>query len=61
MKTYFYHTALGKARVVIDEKVKVIGNFKNEAEAKEACLSHHAKACKAARNFGRPNPTALWA
>lgn len=49
MKTYFYHTALGKARVVIDEKVKVIGNFKNEAEAKEACLAHHAKACKAAR------------
>ena len=55
-KHYFYHTAQGSANVVIDEKIKALGKFRNEAEAKAACIKHHEKACKAAVNFNRPLP-----
>lgn len=59
-KQYFYHTAQGKANVVIDEKIKPLGKFRNEAEAKAACLAHYEKACKAADNFNRPKPVACF-
>ena len=40
----------------VDQKPKKIGKFKTDAEAKEACLEHHAKACKMARAAGRVEP-----
>ena len=40
----------------VDQKPKKIGKFKTDKEAKEACIEHHAKACKMARAAGREEP-----
>lgn len=59
---YYYHTANGKARLNKGDKHKIInlGDYRNETDAKAACVRHYEKACKAARNFDRPEPTALY-
>lgn len=59
---YFYHTALGKAVLNKGDgyKLVVIGKFKTEAEATEACRKHYAKACKALANTGKPLPAAFF-
>jgi len=63
---YTYHTAQGKANLYKEDwnnnqKVVHIGNFKTEAEAKQACLKHYDKACKALNNFDKPIPELFWA
>jgi hypothetical protein len=56
---HFYHTANGKAVLNVEGKpLKKLGVFPNEALAKAACEKHFDKVLKAARNFGRPTPTA---
>lgn len=57
---YWYHTAGGKAVLNKGDghQLKVIGKFKSEREAVDACKAHHAKACAMARNFERPEPVA---
>lgn len=56
---YFYYTSQGKAVLNKgdDSKLVIIGKFKTEAEALEACKKHYAKACKALINLGKPVPT----
>lgn len=39
-----------------EEKPKKIGKFKTDAEAKQACIDHHDKACKMAKAAGREEP-----
>jgi len=39
-----------------EEKPKKIGKFKTDEQAKQACIDHHAKACKMARAAGREEP-----
>lgn len=41
----------------VDLKPKKIGKFKNELEAKKACLEHFDKAVKLAERIGRELPT----
>ncbi len=62
MTTYYYHTANGRARLNKGDSapIKSLGDYRNEQDAKAACQAHHAKACKAARNFDRPEPAALF-
>jgi len=61
MVEYFYHTALGKAVLNIEGKpLKHLGKFKTEAQARQACDAHFAKACKAANNFGHARPRAYF-
>lgn len=59
---YTYHTAQGKAMLNKGDEFKLIkiGAYKTEAEALAACKAHHAKACKAATNFGRSLPVAYF-
>jgi hypothetical protein len=59
---YFYHTAQGKAVLNKgdDYKLVKIGKFKTEAEAKQACEAHYAKACRALENLGKPIPPAFF-
>jgi len=44
----------------VDTPIKKIGLFDTQAEAKAACLAHHAKAQKMAIAASRPVPTILW-
>lgn len=44
----------------IDRRFKKIGQFKTDTQAKEACLKHYEKACRAAENFGRKKPDIGW-
>ena len=61
MINYFYHTANGQAALHIDGKpLKKFGKFKTEIEARKVCQKHYEKACKAARNFNRPEPITYW-
>lgn len=41
----------------IDQKPKKIGKFKNDTEAKKACLDHFEKAATLAGRAGREVPT----
>jgi hypothetical protein len=43
-----------------DLSIKVIGTFKTDQEAKEACIKHFDKACKLMSNLGKPLPTILF-
>ena len=43
-----------------DAAPKKIGKFKNDTEAKQACLAHYEKACKIARAAGRAEPKIMW-
>lgn len=44
----------------IDKKPKLIGKFKNEVEAKKACLEHFNKAVTLAKRVGREVPTMMF-
>lgn len=44
----------------VNSPFKKIGLFDTQAEAKAACLAHHAKAQKMALAASRPAPTILW-
>lgn len=59
---YFYRVAQGQATLnkSDDMKIKNIGKFKSDAEAKEACENHFKKACKALENLGQPLPTKFY-
>lgn len=59
---YFYRIALGHATLNKSDhmKIKTIGKFKNDIEAKEACENHFKKACKALDNLGKPIPTKFY-
>lgn len=43
-----------------DEAPKKIGKFKNNTEAKQACIAHYEKACKMAVAAGRKKPEILF-
>lgn len=43
-----------------DTQPKKIGKFKNDNDAKDACLKHYEKSCVMARAAGRPEPAILW-
>lgn len=59
---YLYDTAQGKAVLNKgnDYKLIIIGKFKTEADALQACKEHHAKACQALKNLNKPVPTAFF-
>jgi hypothetical protein len=59
MNQYCYRVERGKAVLNRgdDYPLKMIGQFPSDALAKDACHAHHAKACRAAKNFGRNPPT----
>lgn len=65
---YFYHIRVGNATLNkmddlgndIDKKPKLIGKFKNEVEAKKACLEHFNKAVTLAKRVGREVPTMMF-
>jgi hypothetical protein len=44
----------------VDTAPKKIGSFKSDADAKEACFSHHGKACKIAHARGDKSPQILF-
>lgn len=43
-----------------DDKPVKIGRFDTDAQAKDACLKHYAKACSMARAAGREEPKIMW-
>lgn len=43
-----------------DAAPRKIGTFKNDNDAKNACLEHYKKCCAMARAAGRPEPAILW-
>ena len=43
-----------------DTAPKKIGKFKNDTEAKQACLTHYEKACKMAVAAGRTKPEVIF-
>jgi hypothetical protein len=59
---YFYYVAQGKATLNKgdDKPLKVIGKFKTDAEAKQACEKHFDKACKMLSNLGKELPTKFY-
>lgn len=59
---YTYCTARGLATVCRGDHqpVKVLGNFKSEAAALEACQKHFARACNFLKSQGKALPEAIY-
>lgn len=62
---YVYRIVMGVATLAKvsngqDAGFKKVGTYKTDAIAKQACLTHHKKACQLAANKGKPEPQVMF-